>query len=68
MKFLYSFIFKYANISLATEIEGDAEPLPVPVGAQIADDGPEVLPDIDFDNGTYITRHNLYEYDSHEHR
>ncbi|KAF9569693.1 hypothetical protein CPC08DRAFT_652613 [Agrocybe pediades] len=42
-----------------TEIEGDTEAPPVPVGAQLADDGQEALPDIDFDDedSTNLHRH-----------
>ena len=29
----------------------------MPIGAQLGDDEPEVLPDIDFDNGTYNNKY-----------
>ena len=41
---------------IATEIEGESESLPVPAGAQLADVDPTLLPDIDFDNGKFVSR------------
>lgn len=37
--------------SLAMEIEGDGEQLPVPAGAKITESGGTDLPEIDFDDG-----------------
>ena len=35
----------------ATELEGDAEGLPVPAGVDVGDVDPDTLRDIDFDDG-----------------
>ncbi|KAF8973906.1 SNF2 family DNA-dependent ATPase [Flammula alnicola] len=49
-----------------TEIEGDTEALPVPVGAQIADEDPTSLPEIDFDDDDPTNLHRHARYNAQE--